>query len=73
MEEPTAVPMRASIFRVLESFIWWLCVTLDYNGDWYDGSGAWFNRLSERCYVLSGALELAADGEKFEWPTDWEV
>lgn len=30
-------------------------------------------KLSQGFFILSGRFELAADGEPFEWPTDWEV
>lgn len=54
--------MRNQIFRILSNATWKLCVFLNRR-----------DMPNAALYVLSGHLEYAADGNPFEWPTDWDI
>jgi len=65
--------MRNFIFHKLAVSVWNLCTWLSPQQTWYDGKSGIKETWAEYAYVLSGALEVAANGDKFKWPTDWTI
>lgn len=67
------------LYKVISDALWSVCTWLSpINTDnacheWYNGGSRLRDKISERLFVLSGAFELASNGEGFEWPSDWKV